>query len=510
MAKRITKHRRKQQSKEVKNFDDVRVLTEAQLWELIDKKEFSWHNHLKKTPLHLLEDRKVLEKLVDPSLSVYPPDLLKRLSDKCKSNVKNKDIFTKLLTSTHASYAMQEMPKKRRDDLDFVLNILQIHKDRKGSSGNIYADLTPRLKKLKKFALLAIQTGSDPRDLPDKLKTDIDLFKAYIKYQNQHAKKYKRKPYYFHLQAFKFKTMGLDLDFIAKVLQEDPVQYKHISAHHNNLKQFAWIALKHDVCLYEYLSARLKKNTAIINYVGARNPELLVDNLGLQTLIKINYAKLDLGKKARKYIFDKCNKILQEKNADLLEIAAFKAKIFKFPQADSNIELCNNWHFSKAAVLKAISKFPTNSYPAYSNRSNAIKLLSNISFDLKHDFDILCQLAMKGRFSPASTQYIPLQLSPKLIRQINKYLFARGRYNQISLPSKGRLRDYMVTRLCSSSPTWPISDLGVIMRSLTFEEKLKNFNKNPHILKYFYTDDIIVPRSLIGHMGEEEHKRVTI
>ena len=38
MANRI-----KKQNKEVKNFDDVRVLNEAQLWELIDKKEFAWH-----------------------------------------------------------------------------------------------------------------------------------------------------------------------------------------------------------------------------------------------------------------------------------------------------------------------------------------------------------------------------------------------------------------------------------------------------------------------------------
>ena len=89
---------------------------------------------------------------------------------------------------------MQEMSKKRRGDLDFVLNILQIYKDRKESSGHIYDVLTPRLKNLKKVALLAIQTGSDPRYLPDKFKTDIDICKAYIKHQNQRAKKYKRKP----------------------------------------------------------------------------------------------------------------------------------------------------------------------------------------------------------------------------------------------------------------------------------------------------------------------------
>ena len=486
MANRI-----KKRNKEVKNFDDVRVLTEAQLWELIDKKEFAWHKHLNKTPLHLLEDREVLEKLVDPSLSVYPPDLLKRLSDKCKSNVKNKDIFTRLLTNNHASFAMREMSTKRRGDLDFVLNILQIYKDRKESSGHIYDDLTPRLKNLKKVALLAIQTGSDPRYLPDKLKTDIDIFKAYIRYQNHRAKKYKRKPHYYHLDEFKFKKMALDLNYIAKVLQKDPDQYQHICLHHSNLKQFAWLALKHDVRLYQHLSARLKKHRAIINYVGTRDPRLLVDNLTSQTLLKINYSKLDLGKKAREYIFATCKKTLQEKNADLLEIAACKANIFKFPQGDSNIEHCNNWHFSKEAVLKAISKFPTSNYFFHSNKHDAIKLLSNISFDLKYDFDILCQLAIKGGFSPASTQYIPLQLSPKLTRQINKYLFVRGRYSQISLPSKGRLRDYMVRRICSYQTLGLDSGLGTIVRSLTVDEKVKNLKKYPQIFKEFYSDDII-------------------
>ena len=314
-------NRIKKQNKEVKYFD-VRVLNEAQLWELIDKKEFAWNEHLNKIPLHLLEDRKVLEKLVDQSLFVYPSDLLKRLSDKCKSNDKNKDIFTKLLTNCHTAFAMKEMSKKRRDDLDFILNILQIYKDRKESSGYIYDDLTPRLKNLKKVALLATQTGSAPSDLPDKLKTDIDIFKAYIRYQNHRAKKYKKKPRYYNLDQFKFKKMALDLNYIAKVLQKDPDQYQHICLHHSNLKQFAWVALKHDVRLYQHLSARLKKHRAIINYVGTRDPRLLVDNLTSQTLLKINYSKLDLGMKARKYIFASCKKTLQEKNADLLEVAA--------------------------------------------------------------------------------------------------------------------------------------------------------------------------------------------
>jgi len=493
MAKRL-----KKRNKEIEYFDNVRVLNEAQLWELIDKKEFAWHEHLNKTPLHLFEDRKVLEKLVDPPLYVYPPNLLKRLSNKCKSNDKNKDIFTKLLTNNHASFAMREMSKKRRGDLDFVLNILQIYKDRNKSSGHIYDDLTPRLKNLKKVALLAIQTGSDPRDLPDKFKADIDIFKAYIKHQDQRAKKYKRETRYYHLKEFKFIKMALDLDFIAKVLQKDPDQFQYICLHHRNLKQFAWIALKHDVRLYQHLSARLKNHTAIINYVGTRDPRLLVHNLTSQTLLKLNYSKLDLGKKARKYIFDKCKKILQEKNADLLEIASCKAKIFKFPQADSNIELCNNWHFSKAAVLKAISKIPISDNHFSSSKHDSIKLLSNISYDLKYDFDILCQLAMRGEFKPASTQYLPLQLSPKLIRQINKYLFVRGRYKQISLPSKGRLRDYMVTRICSTQAKGQHNNLWEILNLLTLNEKARNSKKYPQILKDFYPNDIIHIKKFLG------------
>ena len=498
MANRI-----KKQNKEVKYFDDVRVLNEAQLWELIDKKEFAWHEHLNKTPLHLLEDRKVLEKLSDPSLSVYPPDLLKRLSNECKSNDKNKDIFTKLLTNNNASFAMREMSKKRREDLNFVLNILHIYKDRNESSGNIYDDLLPRLKNLKKVALLAIKTGSHPRDLTDKLKADIDIFKAYIKHENQQAKKYKRKPKYYHLKEFKFKKMALDYGFIAKVLQNDPDQYQYICLyHHSDIKQFAWVALKHDVRLYPCLSSRLKKNTAIINYVGTRDPRWLVKNLTPQTLMKIDYSKLDLGKKARKYIFDTCKKTLQEKNADLLEIAAFKAKIFKFPQVDSNIELCNNWHFSKAAVLKAISKIPT--HHVYLRKHDAIKLLSNISYDLKYDFDILCQLAIKGEFSPASSQYIPLQLSPKLIRQINKYLFVRGRYNIISLPSKGRLRDYMVTRICSNLSRGLNIGYMPVLSSLTFDEKVKNVKKYPQILKDFPSIHQIHIKKFLGKNETED------
>ena len=486
-------NRIKKRNKKNKYFDNVRVLNEDQLWKLIDKKEFSWPDHLKKTPLHLLENQKVLEKLSDSSLSVYPPYLLKRLSNKCKSNDKNKDIFTKILTNKYAGFAMREMSRKRRGDLDFVLNILQIYKDRNESSGNIYNELTPRLKNLKKVALLAIQTGGDPRDLPAKLKADINIFKAYIRYQDQHAKKYKRKLHYYYLKEFKFKTMDLDLDFFAQVLQKDPDQYQYICLLHRNLKQFAWIALKYDVRLYEHLPMRLKKNRDIINYVGARNPRLLVKYLTPQAFMKIDYSKLDLGNKARKYIFDTCKKTLQAKNADLLEIAACKAKIFKFRRADSNIKLCNNWHFSKVQVLKAISKIPINERnPFYLWKYDSIRLLSNISFDLKYDFDILCQLAIRGGFKPASSQYIPLQLSPKLIRQINKYLFVRGRYDQISLPSQGKLREYMVSRICSYQARASVGvDLGTILRSLTIDEKVKNFRKYPKILEHFNSDEMI-------------------
>ena len=484
----------KKRNKEIKYFDDVAVLNEVQLWELIDKKEFAWHKHLNKIPLHLLEDQKVLEKLSDPSIIIYSPDLLEKLSNKCKSDDKNKDIFTKLITNKHASFAMGEMSVKRRGDLDFVLNILQIYKERNESSGNIYNDLTPRLKNLKKVALLAIKTGSCPSDLPDKFKGDIDIFKAYIKYQNQRAKKYKREINYHDLNEFKFIKMDLNLDFIAKVLQKDPHQYQHICRHHSNFKQFAWVALKYDVCLYEYLSARIKKNTAIINYVGARDPRLLVKNLTPQTLMKINYSKLDLGKKARKYIYDICKKTLCKNNADLLEIAACKAKIFNFPQADSNIELFNNWHFSKAQVLKAISKIPMNKSYYYFNHYDCRKLLSNISFDLKYDFDILCQLAIRGGFATADSEYRLLELSPKLIRQINKYLFVRGRFNIISLPSNGKLRDYMVSRICAFHCTFPDEsyyDMCKIFQSLTLNEKVKKAKKYPHILKYCYPDELI-------------------
>ena len=483
-------NRRNKQDKANNYFANVRVLTEAQLWELIDKKEFAWNQHLDKTPLHLLEERKVLEQLSNQSLSIYPPHLLKRLSNKCKSNDKNKDLFTKLLTNNHASFAMREMPAKRRGDLDFVLNILQIYKDRKESLGNIYDDLTPRLKNLKKVALLAFECGADPRDLPGKFLADIDIFKAYIGYQNQAAKKYNKESRYYHLPKFKLKKMNLDIDFITKLLQRSPQHYEHLSINHKTCNKLAWIALKYDVKSYMHFSPKLQENLAIINYVGVRDPSLLVKNLSLGVLIKINYSKLDLSKKARKYIFNKLKRTLQNRNADLLEIAALKANIFNFPTVNSNAPSCNDWHFSKAQVLKAIDNIPANfgyGFPFH-------RLLSNISYDLKYDLDILCQLALKGRFTTSSYKS-QLNPSPKLIRQINKYLFVKGRYEAVTLPAKGVLRDYMLSRICNSKEC---NKLQAIRNHLTLDEKVMCVRKNPKIIKSFYMEDVIKIKRYLG------------
>lgn len=484
-------NRRNKQDKANNYFVNVRVLTEAQLWELIDKKEFSWHQHLDKTPLHLLEDEKVLEQLSNQSLSVYPPHLLKRLSNKCKSNDKNKDIFTKLLTNNHASYAMREMPYKRRGDLNFVLNIWHIYKDRKKSLCNIYDDLTPRLKNLKKVALLAIEHGADPRDLPGKFLADIDIFKAYIRHQNQFAKKYNKEPSYYRLSKFKLKKMNLDIDFITTLLQRSPQHYEHLSVNHKTCNKLAWVALRYDVKSYMHFSTKLKKNLAIINYLGVRDPSLLVKSLSLGTLIKINYSKLDLSKKARKYIFNKLKQSLQYINADLLEIAALKANIFTFPTVNSNAPSCNDWHFSKAQVLKAIDNIPSD----LSNGLQSKRLLSNISYDLKYDLDILCQLALKGRFRTTSYEYTRLNLSPKLIRQINKYLFVKGRYEDITLPTKGVLRDYMLSRICNSQEC---NNLRAARNRLTLNEKVMCVRKNPKNLKNFFREDVIKIKRYLG------------
>ena len=75
--------------------------------------------------MHLLEDKKILIKLSKLKY-IYVPNLIKRLSNKCKSDESNKEIFINLLAHDYGGQAMRYMPDILKNDVDFVEAILKM------------------------------------------------------------------------------------------------------------------------------------------------------------------------------------------------------------------------------------------------------------------------------------------------------------------------------------------------------------------------------------------------
>lgn len=504
MPNRLQKHNKSREP-----FEHIKVLSREQLDKLLDDQNCSCTD-LSKIPLYLLEDKEILIKLVNQPL--YFPDLLKLLSSRCKSDKNNKEIFLRIFCKEHSGHCMREMPKKCRSDLDFALNILQSRKDKMLGVGWIYADLHSTLKRRKQVALLAIDAGAKPRDLPEKFKEDIDFLKAYVKAREMFKKKYTHSNSFDSLNELKhFKLYKMDLSnaFVAKLMQKDPSTYGYFSPKHKRLKKLAWMAIKADIGSYKDLPDKLKRDMQIINYVVARQPKILVDNLDNKSLMKLNFSHLDLSKKARDYIYRAAEKVLIANKADVLEIAKCKAGIYTYSKdnTNANAKPFNNWHFSKAEVLKALA---SNNKYRWLNENKSEQLFTNISYELKFDLDVVSQFIIST--DSEVVEFCKMHHLPeRLIKDISKVLFSKRTYKGISLPAKGKARDYMVKRLCDAAinarnnddfyfpSKYDLQDL------LSTKEQKRYINKYPLLLLDF-RHDVFVKNS--KHLSKHQKLRL--
>ena len=472
-------------------YEHIKVLSREQLNKLLDDQKFN-STHLSKIPLHLLEDKEILIKLANQPL--YFPDLLELLSPRFKSDENNKEIFLRIFCKEHSGHGMREMPKKCRSDLDFALDILQRRKDKMLGVGWIYEDLHSTLKRRKQVALLAIDAGAKPRDLPEKFKEDIDFLKAYVKAREMFKKKYTHSNGFDSLNELKhFKLYKMDLSnaFVAKLIQKDPSTYGYFSPKHKRLKKLAWMAIKADIGSYKDLPDKLKRDMQIINYVVARQPKILVDNIDNKSLMELNFFHLDLSKKARDYIYRAAEKVLIANKADVLEIAKYKAGIYSYSKDNTNAKPFNNWHFSKAEVLKVLA----SKYKDHWNSHEQHQLFINISYELKFDLDVISQFIIST--GSEVVQFCEKHHLPVLITDISKVLFSKGKYRGISLPEKGKVRDYMVKRLCDAAinrrnnADFYFSSKFDLQGLLSAKEQKKYINKYPLLLLDFWHDKFI-------------------
>ena len=483
-------------------FAHINVLTKEQLNKLLDDQEFC-SSHLSKIPLHLLEDKKILMKLTKQHL--YFPDLLELLSHRFKSDVNNKDIFLRILTRKHSGHCMKKMPNKWRGDLDFALNILQKYKDKTMHLGWTYKDLHNNLKQRKQVALLAIDARENPRELLQKFKNDKDFLMAHVKAAERYSDKYNYS-LKFDIQHFNLNKMDLSADFLAELIQKDPSTYCYFSPKHKRLKKLAWMSIKADIRSYKDLPDKLKQDIQIINYVVARDPKVLVDNLSNKSLRELNFSHLDLSKKAQDYIYRAVKKELIANKADVLEIAKCKAGIYSYPRDNTNAKSFNNWHFSKAEVLKTLASTKCDF-----RYTQIHQLFANISYELKFDLDVISQFIISSDSEVVQFcrhHHLPERLS----KDITKILFSKGRYKGISLPVKGKVRDYMLQRLCdaarnerTNSHYYYSTSKYDLQGLLSAKEQKKYINKYPLLLLDF-TYNVLIENS--KHLSKHQKLRI--
>tara|TARA_B000000475_G_scaffold265523_1_gene254188 strand:+ start:760 stop:2799 length:2040 start_codon:yes stop_codon:yes gene_type:complete len=471
----------KRKNKDEKLFVNTNVLTRSQLNELFKRDKFEYHIHLDRIPFHLLEEKNILEKLSNQVM--YYPDLIKRLSKRCKSDNSNREIFIKLLSSNYGIQGMSYMPAKLRDDPDFIETILKICKKKKISSGWTYEYSSKYVKNNKGIALLAIETNASPDDLPKKFKSDLDIFKAYIR----RARMNKGKLNLYHIKEFNIKKTHLN-DELVKLLKEEPSLYKHLIYSNKCIKKNALISIYGDINAYEFLPKKLKKNIQILNYILSRNPDIVFKNLVFEDYKNINFSKLNLSTKVREYILKKFTSELNRKTTDIFEIAKYRANILNTPKENVKANPINNWHFSKPKVLEAIKKISIE--PSHWQRTSGKKLLENISYELRRDNDILCHLASSA--SLTIEDFSSSKLSKRSLAHINKHLFIKRKYRRVSTHHsllKGRIRKYVTDRIihCSHNDNYFSGDL---IGELTHKEKKHYIKKYPSLIKNLYHQDL--------------------
>jgi len=478
-------HKRKNKDEEL--FKSSKVLTRSQLNELFETDKFDDRHHLKKIPFHLLEEKNILEKLSKQQM--YVPDLTQRLTNRCMSDDRNKEIFIKLLVEYSGTYGMRDMSAKRKNDPDFIETILKICKEREVCSTWIYEYSSRNIKNNKKIALLAMETQAEPDDLAKKFKSDLDIFKAYVRGERDRAKRInKGKLHLYNVEAFNIKKTDFN-DELVKLLKEEPSLYKHLNYRNKCIKKNALISIYADVNTYKLLPKQLKKDIKIINYVLSRNPDIVFENLLFEDYKNINFSKLNLSSKVRKYIFKKFESEFNTKTTDIFEIAKYRVNILDTPKENITENPVNNWHFSKSKVLEAIEKISTEYLHMHKERRGK-ELLENISYELSRDMDILCHLASSARLTVKD--FDSLKLTKRSLVLINKYLFIKRKYRRVSTHHtllKGRIRKYVTDRIVHSLDN---SDYfsGDFVRQLTHKEKKHYLKKYPSLIKHLYHDEL--------------------
>jgi len=410
--------------------------SEEVLHDILDNSK-NFYIPLKKIPYHLLIDIKVIKKIIKNNGN-YGPDLIKILPDSFKS--KNIELMKSMITGPWGYQGFQYLPVKLRKDKRFVLELLETYKNNNKSSDWIYGDTHKDLRNDKDVALMAMRSGGNPYDLPNKFKVNKSMVLACLEYASS-----RNLSSYYLLRDFKFNKIKLTENFVNLLMQAEPSNYKYLDAKHKNKKEFAMRCIKNDINKYELLPQRLRVNNEIMEYVFSRNP-FLCRYLPADNILKKDFSKLNLGKKEREIIYSHCKNQL-ENQASIFELALAKDIIFKPRMASLKENSFDLSHFDKNKVLKKIDKIASTT-PF--NKFKLISFYNNISFELKNDIDILLKLVECHVDFRAVCSDVGLVLEKNIELQINKQLFIKRKYREVRLPKKhNKVREYMISKICT-------------------------------------------------------------
>ena len=495
------KHRRNKA-----HYDDIKVFSESQLRKALSNPNIKeWGPLLEKIPHHLITDKKIISRIYETCPSV----VIKYLPNSFLNDRKNRDLVLKIITSGRDVYG-PKITAKHKKDKDFVLKALRLFKEKGIDTGSFYQGISKSLQANKQVAHLAISSGADLYDLPQKFLVDADMLRTYIDFVNT---RYKQHPLldikelrYTRFHHFDIAQMDLTYQYVTTLMQADPNVYRSLSMIHKNDMKLAWLAIKNDISSFKDIinkgAESLKYNIEILNYIFAREPSY-IKRIPINHIKKISFSKMSLSKKVQDYLYAYCEAKLRNIYFDVLELATEKAliktKIYSSSTKKLNSKFANNWHFSKSRVLKKIDEIEKGSSPGFGPR--LMPLYRNMSFDLKSDLDILFQIFSRSNDIFGRQQiFNSLPISKIAFQRLVKNLYIAGKYDLISLPPKGRLRDYMLANYVANGmqECYPTT----FVESITLAEALIITNKRPHLFNKF--SDEIQTELLEKHLNKKQ------
>ena len=428
-----------------KKINSMDFFSEEKLHNVLDNDDFDWRD-LNKVPHYLFTDRRIIKKFAKQSV-FYFPDLVQNIPNSFKSNDKNINLMKSFITQGYGYQGFRYLPAKLRKNKSFVLDILETYKNKSEGSEWIYDDCSKKLKDDREVALMAMQSGTDPRALPKKFLHNKSMIVEYAKFiANQENLENKGERYFHHsrvgLDIFNFNKVKFSNDFANSLMQISPKNYKYLDKKYTNKKEFAMRYIKIDIGTYESIPNNLRLDTEIMDYVFSREPNYC-EGLDTKDILKKDFSKMNLGREERQIIYSYCEKELHLKYPNIFQIAQelahAKEVIFKPPQADLLNNSFNSSDFNKHKVLRKIQKHPFS-------RQEAEALYRNISFKLKNDLDILLKLGTECNLP--ILDFGVVRANDKLGRQINQRLFAKRKYGLMRLPRKNKkLRKYMISKI---------------------------------------------------------------